>query len=382
MPEGHILVSPPFQKVFYNQRFFPLAGKIFFWTVVNMKLLVLFFLSAITYLDLLSAPRNFAGTYLTADDPQIPFEFHIQGEYKSQEMGAQVISLDKGGLQVVVYPGGLPGAGWDGKNKSLLHGKLSGKEVKLTPATGERKYLAGPAGQFSATRQFPPVGHKLYSGNITGKKLTLLEGGQTKTLKKIFRKSPTLHKKPPQNAIVLFDGTDKKEFQGGRLDDQTKLLNTDGKDIRTVRKFSNYNLHLEFMLPFRPASRGQGRGNSGLYQIDMYENQILDSFGLEGLHNECGGIYSIKDSKVNACLPPLSWQTYDVDFTNAVAKKGKKIKNARLTARLNGILIHDNFEIPNKTGGSRPDAEGTAGPIKLQGHGNPLQFRNIWILEK
>ena len=136
------------------------------------------------------------------------------------------------------------------------------------------------------------------------------------------------------------------------------------------------------MLPYRPAARGQGRGNSGLYNIDMYENQILDSFGLEGLNNECGGIYSIKNSDVNACFPPLSWQTYDVDFSNAVVKDGKKIKNARITARLNGIVIHDQFEIPRKTGGSRPDAEGTPGSIKLQGHGNPLQFRNIWIIEK
>jgi hypothetical protein len=114
----------------------------------------------------------------------------------------------------------------------------------------------------------------------------------------------------------------------------------------------------------------------------MYENQILDSFGLEGLNNECGGIYSIKDSEVNACFPPLTWQTYDIEFTNAVAKDGKKSKNARVNARLNGILIHDDFEIPRKTGGSRPEEEGTPGPIKLQGHGNPLQFRNIWIVEK
>jgi hypothetical protein len=347
-----------------------------------MKLCLLHSLPILTCFVLSSAPKDFAGTFTSTNAPQIPDDFHFQGEYQSSKMGAQVISLDKGAFHVVVYPGGLPGAGWDGKNKSLLHGNLNGKKVELIPASGQRKYLAGPAEQFSATRQFPPVGHKSYTGSIVGKKLSLLAGGNTTTLKKVTRKSPTLGKKAPQDAIVLFDGSNKKEFQGGRLDEKTKLLNTDGKDIRTVRKFSNYTLHLEFMLPYRPAARGQGRGNSGLYQIDMYENQILDSFGLEGLNNECGGIYSIKDSEVNACFPPLTWQTYDIEFTNAVAKDGKKSKNARVTARLNGILIHDDFEIPRKTGGSRPDEEGTHGPIKLQGHGNPLQFRNIWILEK
>ena len=347
-----------------------------------MKIHTLHFLSVFAYISLLSAPKNFAGTFTSSDDPQIPDDFNYQGEYQSSKIGAQVISLDKGDFHVIVYPGGLPGAGWDGKHKSLLHGKLKGKKVELKAATGKRKYLGGSADQFSATRQFPPFGQKSYSGTISEKKLYLSEGDNTTTLKKTNRKSPTLGKKAPQDAIVLFDGSDKKEFQGGRLDKNTKWLNTDGKDIRTVRKFSSYKLHLEFMLPYRPAARGQGRGNSGLYQIDMYENQILDSFGLEGLNNECGGIYSIKDSKVNACFPPLSWQTYDIDFTNAVAKEGKKSKNARITARLNGILIHDDFEIPRKTGGSRPDEEGTPGPIKLQGHGNPLQFRNIWILEK
>jgi hypothetical protein len=141
-------------------------------------------------------------------------------------------------------------------------------------------------------------------------------------------------------------------------------------------------MHIEFLLPYRPAARGQGRGNSGFYHVDHYEMQILDSFGLEGLNNECGGIYSKKASDVNGCFPPLSWQTYDVDFKNARSKNGKKTANAILTARLNGILIHNGYEIPGKTGGSRADPEGTPGPIKLQGHGNPLQFRNIWILEK
>ena len=166
------------------------------------------------------------------------------------------------------------------------------------------------------------------------------------------------------------------------MDAKTKLLNTDGKDIKTKRKFSNYRMHVEFMLPYKPAGRGQGRGNSGFYQVDHYEVQILDSFGLEGLNNECGGVYSKKASDVNACLPPLQWQTYDVNFTNAVVKDGKKVKNARMTMRLNGIVIHDNIEINGKTGGSRKDPEGTPGPIKLQGHNNPLQFRNVWIVEK
>ncbi len=132
----------------------------------------------------------------------------------------------------------------------------------------------------------------------------------------------------------------------------------------------------------RPDARGQGRGNSGFYQVDHYEVQVLDSFGLDGKNNECGGIYTKLSPKVNMCLPPLAWQTYDVDFTNAVRdESGKKVKNARITLKHNGVVIHDDMEITGPTGGHRSDPEGTPGPIKLQGHGNPLQFRNIWIVE-
>lgn len=196
----------------------------------------------------------------------------------------------------------------------------------------------------------------------------------------MIRKSPTLGAAPPAGAVVLFDGSNTDAWNGGRLDEKTKLLNTDGRDIRTKQDFLNYTMHVEFMLPFRPYARGQGRGNSGFYQIDHYEVQILDSFGLEGRNNECGGVYSKKDTDVNMCLPPLQWQTYDVDFTAAVADGAKKVKNAVITVKLNGVVIHDKYEIPGKTGGSRRDPEGTPGPMKLQGHGNPLQFRNIWIV--
>ena len=329
-----------------------------------------------------AAKKEFAGTFVDPNSPNIPADFAFQGEYTTNGWGVQVVALDKGTFHAVLFTGGLPGAGWDGKNRSLLEGKLVGNKVNLGSAKGQRKYLAGPPEFFSATKEFPPMGHKAYSGNIHNKTLELESANEKISLKKIIRRSPTLGKKAPKRAVTLFNGSHKDEWEAGRLDEKTKWLNTDGADIRTKRNFNNYHMHLEFMLPYRPAARGQGRGNSGFYQIEHFEVQILDSFGLEGLNNECGGIYSIKDSDVNACLPPLTWQTYDVDFTNAKAKDGKKTKNAKITVRLNGIVIHNNFEIPRKTGGSRRAPEGTVGPIKLQGHGNPLQFRNIWILEK
>ena len=328
------------------------------------------------------------GLWTSPEDSTLPIDFKIQGEYigetsKGKKIGAQIIALDKGHFQAVLLPGGLPGAGWDGKNKSLLSGSLNERVAKFTEAKGNRKYLAKGANEFSATRNFPPNGHLPSNLIVNGK---VIEGkynnGDSFKLESIVRTSKSIAKNPPKNAIILFDGNNKKEWIGGRVDTKTKLLNTDGKDIKTKRKFSNYSMHVEFMLPYKPAGRGQKRGNSGFYQVDHYEVQILDSFGLEGLNNECGGVYTKKGSDVNACLPPLQWQTYDINFTNAIMKDGKKIKNARMTARLNGIIIHDNIEINGKTGGSRKEPEGTPGPIKLQGHSNPLQFRNIWIVEK
>ncbi|HJZ89483.1 MAG TPA: DUF1080 domain-containing protein, partial [Gemmataceae bacterium] len=294
-----------------------------------------------------------------------------------------VIALGKGTFQAVILPGGLPGAGWDGKNKSLLAGKLSGKGAEFTPATGKRKYLAQNPDEFSASSKFPPPGQADYSGTGDGAVLTLATPeGRSLQLKKTVRESPTIAAKPPEGALVLFDGTNTDAWNGGRIDEKTKFLNTDGKDLRTKKKFNDYTVHVEFMLPYRPDARGQGRGNSGFYQVDMYEVQVLDSFGLDGKNNECGGVYTKAEPKVNMCLPPLVWQTYDVDFTNAVAEGGKVAKKARLTAKHNGVVIHDNIEIDGKTGGARSDPEGTPGPLQLQGHGNPLQYRNIWVVEK
>ena len=159
-----------------------------------MKTFALVLLFTLPFLNLLSATKGFAGTYTSKEDPQLPEDFKFQGEYSNDNMGAQVIGLDKGAFHLVLYPGGLPGAGWDGKNRSLLHGSLSGKHVKLSPAMGKRKYLAGPAEQFSATRQFPPQGHQSYEGSIKGGKLTIKGEEKTHVLQKTIRKSPTLGK--------------------------------------------------------------------------------------------------------------------------------------------------------------------------------------------
>ncbi|MBN1844629.1 MAG: DUF1080 domain-containing protein [Sedimentisphaerales bacterium] len=154
-----------------------------------------------------------------------------------------------------------------------------------------------------------------------------------------------------------------------------------GGGIISKPKFQDCRLHLEFCCPFQPQARGQGRGNSGLYHQGRYEVQILDSYSLEGRDNECGGIYQVASPRVNMCAPPLQWQTYDVLFFAArYDDQGQKTAPARLTVYHNDVLIHENQEIPGPTTGAvrgeSPQPEG----IHLQDHGNPVRFRNIWVL--
>lgn len=337
-----------------------------------------------------SDTKNPKGLWTDPNDPTLPADFKIQGEYIGEigeipnrsKLGCQVIALGDGVFQAVVLLGGLPGQGWNGQNKILMAGKLEDNKAVFKPTAGKRRYLAqGPEG-FSATSKFPPEGQKDYRATITGDTLTgKTEEGNVFVLKKVVRQSPTMGAKPPQGALMLFDGSNTEEWKGGRLDKNTGFLNTDSEDILTKRMFNNYVAHVEFFIPYRPEARGQRRGNSGFYQVDRYEVQILDSFGLDGKNNECGGIYSKIEPKVNMCLPPLVWQTYDVDFTNAGQEDGTKVKNARITVTHNGVLIHDHVEINGRTD-ERGPPEGTPAPLRLQGHGNPLQFRNIWVVEK
>ncbi|MET0491998.1 MAG: family 16 glycoside hydrolase [Actinoplanes sp.] len=191
----------------------------------------------------------------------------------------------------------------------------------------------------------------------------------------------------PGERIVLFDGGDLTEWQhtDGRTPSWTKVaggaIEVNGGDLRTRQAFGDYQLHVEFKVPLLPPEvTGQNRGNSGVYQQERYELQILDSFGDTTLdNNEAGAIYTLKPPDVNKATAPETWQTYDITFRAArYDAAGAKTENARITVIWNGTKVHDNFEITGVTGGSIPEGPST-GAIRLQDHGNKVQYRNIWI---
>jgi hypothetical protein len=289
-------------------------------------------------------------------------DFAIQGEYSGEmktangtaKSGCQVIALGGGKFHAVGYPGGLPGDGWDGKVKHEIDGQRKGDVIVFSGSNGSA----------------------VIDGGVMIVKDAL--GNEVARNKRVERKSPTLGAKAPAGAIVLFDGTTADNFQGGRMTEDHLLM----QGATSKRTFQDCTLHVEFRTPYMPEDRGQGRGNSGCYLQGRYEVQILDSFGLPAKDNECGGIYTVHQPEVNMCFPPLAWQTYDIDYKAAVYKDGKKVQDATITVRHNGVLIQKDVKLPHATTAA-PNREGaTPGPVYLQDHGNPVRFRNVWVVEK
>lgn len=298
-------------------------------------------------------------------------DFPYQGEYvgeinsgdKLTKVGVQVIALGKGKFEAVGHVGGLPGAGWtqDQEPVRIKADKNDQGLVRFTHTNDDGKTAAGVL-------------------NGKGELKVLLDGQELTTLKRVERKSPTLGQKPPSKAVVLFDGAGVGRWKGGKMTEDKLLM----QGVTSKDTFGSHSLHIEFRLPYQPEARGQGRGNSGIYIQGRYECQMLDSFGLEGKQNECGGLYSVKAPDLNMCFPPLSWQTYDIDFTAAQYKDGELVANPRVTIRHNGVVIHDNVELPGKRNTTAAPAKAgpKPGPVYLQNHGNPVRYRNIWVVEK
>jgi len=202
----------------------------------------------------------------------------------------------------------------------------------------------------------------------------------------------------PQGAIVLFDGKSLDSWTSSNGKPAAwKLLDggimqVGGPDIITKQKFDGkFKLHVEFRVPYMPKATGQGRGNSGVYLQGRYEVQVLDSYGLKSQNNDCGGIYTVAAPLVNACKAPTVWQSYDIEFQSPRCDGKKIVEPGVMTVHHNGVLIHDKVRLVRKKDGKEEIVTVTTsglggdpctpGPIQLQNHGNPVQYRNIWLMQ-
>jgi hypothetical protein len=312
-----------------------------------------------------------------------PAEAEVQGLYVGAgqdasgqfQVEARVVAQGNGNYHVLV--------------RRIQDGRIARVELWGTTAN-DAVALAGKAGEIEWKGTYT-------AGAIQGD----CGPGGTFQARRVEKKSPTLGKQPPAGAVVLLNGRNFSEMvqANGKPWDLDKLSVGEDGSIQVPRGGMNSNrsfpgsidLHVEFLIPLMPAAHSQGRGNSGVFLPNSDEIQVLDSFGeTTYLGGGCGGVYAYKDPdcmetidslKGNpqckftlASLPPLAWQTYDVQY-RVPAQDGKPSGKPRATVYHNGIKIHDQFELRSPTIGESPK-----GKLHFQDHGNPVRFRNIWVL--
>jgi hypothetical protein len=328
-----------------------------------MKSLLVVCLSTLVAMVIFISPANSQDlekgvTELALVDP----DYEMQGEYVGTitldgccwSIGLQVVALGDGKFDGLVYRGGLPGNGSDGSPCRKLNGNRLGEQIVLN---GQGLVVFLQPGFAGVVRN--------------------AVGGLLGFLQPIKRRSPTLGAPAPANAIVLFDGRNTDRLRNAKLTPDGLLE----VGCETRDSYGNFTLHGEFRIPYMPRSRGQNRGNSGFYLQKRYEVQLLDSFGLELQFNDCGSLYKFRASDLNMSFPPLRWQTYDMTFTAPkFAADGQRVCKGRITVRHNGVLIHNQLELENKTGGGSVEGPNPL-PTLLQNHGNPVHFRNLWLID-
>ena len=204
--------------------------------------------------------------------------------------------------------------------------------------------------------------------------------------------------KPTKDAIVLFDGTEKtlKNWTSGngkptkwKLVDGALESVRGGGYLQSKQEFGSCRLHVEFATPSEAKGSGQGRGNSGVFLMGQYEIQVLDSYkNITYPDGQCGALYGRAKPLVNASRGPGEWQSYDVTFHRPIFNKaGDVTRKAKFHVIHNGHVIHDNLELSGGTGWRGPHSiseykkHEDKGPLKMQDHGNPVRFRNIWVVE-
>jgi hypothetical protein len=194
---------------------------------------------------------------------------------------------------------------------------------------------------------------------------------------------------PPSDAFVLFGGSDLSgwsDANGGEarwyLENEFMQVSPGTGDIQTRAHFGDCQLHLEFASPWQVKGDSQGRGNSGVFMMGLYEIQVLDCFdNLTYADGTTGAIYGQYPPLVNACRKPGEWQNYDIIWT-APRFEGETLKSrAVVTVVLNGVLLHYHKSLQGPTqhrnlAQYRPQP--AIGPLKLQDHGDLVRYRNIW----
>jgi hypothetical protein len=272
---------------------------------------------------------------------------------------ARVVAWGKGDMKIFVRE---PAA--EGKvDKADLDGKIADGALTFKGKAGDKEWALA----------------------LTGEAITGTAGAGKVEMKKIERVSPTMGAKPPTGAIVLIDGKNFDNVACAKNKDGTEQewkVAADGGVLVAKGGFSskqkfegNIKMHVEFKNPIMPAARDQGRGNSGTFLPNGDEIQVLDSFGSPSYKGGgCGGLYRYKDPDAFdvfslASAPPGQWQTYDIEY-KADKADGKLTGKPTVTVLHNGIKIHDNVKV---------EKDAKVGDVHWQDHGNPVQYRNIWV---
>ena len=198
--------------------------------------------------------------------------------------------------------------------------------------------------------------------------------------------------KPPSDAAILFDGTDLSKWETDKgapapwlVQDGIMQVVPGSGGIRTKEKFGDCQLHIEWATPKEVKGDSQGRGNSGVFLMNMLEVQVLDSYNnVTYADGHAGAYYGINPPLALPVRPPGEWQVYDIVFRRPIYKDGKPVDPGYITVFLNGVLVQDHTMLEGSgthMARTKPGPFPAQGPLSLQDHGNPMRFRNIWYRE-
>ena len=180
----------------------------------------------------------------------------------------------------------------------------------------------------------------------------------------------------PSDATVLFDGKSLDHFQESSWKIVEGVIVAGRGNLTTKKTYGDCQLHIEWRAPEKPTGPPGRMGNSGVCFMDLYELQIYDSFSSKiYVDGSAGAIFGQTPPLVNACRRPGKWQSFDVIFKAPIFKDEKLIESARITVLYNNVLVQNNTKIQSKK------SHAAKGPLMIQGHHSPVQFRNIWIRE-